>query len=127
MTLRNLIPAARFTGFLFHGDVGTQHSRAGLFSNVHFADFISGLPKVVVALGLLGLCFITVPTQTPTSGQDVDVIRTETDRGFILLIDRRFAETRYRQLLPAHWAHGAWAYDERAVCEVIAKFWNGGR
>ena len=79
MTLRNLIPAARFTGFLFHGDVGTQHSRAGLFSHVRLADFISGLPKVVVALGLLGLCVITVPTQTPPSGQDVDVIRTETD------------------------------------------------
>jgi VWFA-related protein len=79
VTLRNLISAARFTGFLFHGDVGTQHSSAGLFSNVRVADFITGLPKVVVALGLLGLCFITVPTQTPPAGQDVDVIRTETD------------------------------------------------
>jgi Ca-activated chloride channel family protein len=79
VTLRNLISAARFTGFLFHGDVATQHSSAGLLSNVRFADFITGLPKVVVALGLVGLCFITVPTQTPPSGQDVDVIRTETD------------------------------------------------
>jgi len=65
--------------FLSHGNVGAQHLSAGLFSNVRFADFITGLPKVVVALGLLGLCFITVPTQTPPSSQDVDVIRTETD------------------------------------------------
>ena len=56
------------------------------------------------------------------------VIRTETDRGFVLLIDRRFAETRYRQLLPAHWAHGSWVYDERGVREAIGNFWkNGGR
>jgi DNA excision repair protein ERCC-2 len=55
------------------------------------------------------------------------VIRTETDRGFVLLIDRRFAETRYRQLMPPHWSHGTWAYDERSVVEAIAKFWNGGR
>ena len=79
MTLGNLISAARFTGFLFHGDVNTQHLSAGLFSNVRFVDFITGLPKDVVALGLLGLCFITAPTQTPPSSQDVDVIRTETD------------------------------------------------
>jgi DNA excision repair protein ERCC-2 len=56
------------------------------------------------------------------------VIRTETDRGFIVLIDRRFAESRYRQLLPSHWSHGAWVYDERGVRETIAAFWkNGGR
>jgi len=84
VTLRNLISAARFTGFLFHGDVGTQHSSAGLFSNVRFADFITGLPRVLVALCLIGLCCITVPTQTPPSSQDVDVIRTETDLTSVL-------------------------------------------
>jgi DNA excision repair protein ERCC-2 len=31
------------------------------------------------------------------------VIRSETDRGIVLLIDRRFAEARYRQLFPKHW------------------------
>lgn len=55
------------------------------------------------------------------------VIRSEHDRGFILLIDRRFAETRYRQLMPAHWSNGVWVTDERGVRETIASFWNGGR
>lgn len=54
------------------------------------------------------------------------VIRTETDRGFVLLIDRRFAETRYRQLMPPHWSHSAWVYDERGVREAVAKFWENG-
>ncbi len=31
------------------------------------------------------------------------VIRTETDKGIILLIDERFALAQYRRLLPKHW------------------------
>ena len=31
------------------------------------------------------------------------VIRTETDRGVVLLIDQRYARQDYRSLLPAHW------------------------
>lgn len=31
------------------------------------------------------------------------VIRSETDRGVLLLIDRRYRESRYRYLLPDHW------------------------
>jgi len=31
------------------------------------------------------------------------VIRAETDRGIIVLIDERFTHTRYRRLFPAHW------------------------
>jgi len=31
------------------------------------------------------------------------VIRSETDRGIVLLIDARFSETRYRRLFPAWW------------------------
>ncbi len=73
-----VISAARFTGFLLRKQLGTRHSSAGLSSNVRCADFNSGFPKVVVALGLIGLFVITIPAQTPSS-QDVDVIRTETD------------------------------------------------
>src|SRR5260221_2367270 len=72
-----MISDARFTGFLFRRNIRTQHSSAGLFSNVRFADFRFRLPRVVVALGLTGVFLIPVPAQTPT--QDVDVIRTETD------------------------------------------------
>lgn len=78
MIFRNLISAARFSGFLLCGQLHTQHLGAGLFSNVRLADFIPGLPKAVVALALITLFIITVPAQTPSS-QDVDVLRTETD------------------------------------------------
>ncbi len=32
-------------------------------------------------------------------------IRSETDRGAVLLIDARFNETRYRRLFPAWWKY----------------------
>jgi Ca-activated chloride channel homolog len=72
------ISAARFTGFLLRGQLRTQHSSARLLSKVRLADFNSGFPGVVVALSLIGLFIFTIPAQTP-SGQDIDVIRTETD------------------------------------------------
>ena len=36
----------------------------------------------------------------PAAGR---VIRNESDRGAVLLIDRRFALAEYRELFPAHW------------------------
>lgn len=33
------------------------------------------------------------------------VIRTETDKGIVLLIDERFALAQYRRLFPKHWQH----------------------
>ncbi len=55
------------------------------------------------------------------------VIRTEKDRGFVLLMDRRFAETRYRQLMPAHWSGMKWVENERGVGEKIKAFWESPR
>jgi len=52
------------------------------------------------------------------------VIRTETDRGFVLLIDRRFAETRYRNLLPPHWSHAQWVRNDAAIRDLSAAFWQ---
>jgi Rad3-related DNA helicase len=31
------------------------------------------------------------------------VIRTETDRGVVLLMDMRYRQEKYRQLMPSHW------------------------
>jgi Rad3-related DNA helicase len=33
------------------------------------------------------------------------VIRSEEDRGAVLLIDSRFATAKYRALFPEHWQH----------------------
>jgi DNA excision repair protein ERCC-2 len=51
------------------------------------------------------------------------VIRTASDRGFVFLLDRRFAETRYRSLLPPHWNHAEWVRDEATVKTVLMRFW----
>ena len=51
------------------------------------------------------------------------VIRSETDRGVVLLIDTRFAESRYRRLFPAHWqARRVASTDE--ILEVLGEFWQ---
>ena len=52
------------------------------------------------------------------------VIRSETDRGVVLLIDARFAEPRYRRLFPAWW-HPARARNSAEIGSALAKFWQG--
>jgi hypothetical protein len=39
----------------------------------------------------------------PDTAGDRSVIRTETDRGIIVLIDDRFTHARYHHLFPSHW------------------------
>src|SRR5438067_1473669 len=73
----NMISAARFTGYLFSNHHHTQHSSAGLFSNVRFTDFIFLLSKTVATLSLTGVFLFSISAQT--SAQEIDVIKTETD------------------------------------------------
>jgi DNA excision repair protein ERCC-2 len=51
------------------------------------------------------------------------VIRTETDRGIIVLIDERFTHTRYRQLFPTHWRGFQAVQDTGEIKEKLARFW----
>ena len=51
------------------------------------------------------------------------VIRSESDRGAVLLIDARFAEQRYRRLFPAWW-QPARVRSVGAIGEVLSKFWQ---
>ncbi len=50
------------------------------------------------------------------------VIRTETDRGVILLLDERFLQERYRRLYPAHWQPEVVRPDN--VEKRLKEFWN---
>ena len=77
MTVSIVISAARFTGCLFLSGIRSQHSSAGLFSNVRCTNAVSIVSKLLLALGLIGALLISVVAQTPS--QDVEVIRTETD------------------------------------------------
>ena len=52
------------------------------------------------------------------------VIRTEADRGIIVLIDERFTHARYRQLFPAHWRGFQVVQDTREMGAKLASFWS---
>ncbi len=52
------------------------------------------------------------------------VIRTETDRGMIVLIDERFTHARYRHLFPAHWRDFQVVQSTAAIQEKLARFWS---
>jgi DNA excision repair protein ERCC-2 len=52
------------------------------------------------------------------------VIRTETDRGIIVLIDERFTHIRYRRLFPSHWRKYQVVKSERELREKLERFWG---
>ena len=51
------------------------------------------------------------------------VIRTETDRGIVLLIDERFTTPQYKNLLPEHW-HPLYMRDPNRIHLSVGRFWN---
>lgn len=53
------------------------------------------------------------------------VIRDESERGVVVLIDQRFTSSAYRPLLPQHWRHYAAVRDGRMLEERLRRFWTG--
>jgi Rad3-related DNA helicase len=53
------------------------------------------------------------------------VIRTETDRGIIVLIDDRFTHARYRHLFPSHWRGYQVVSTTSEMEDQLARFWSG--
>ncbi len=54
------------------------------------------------------------------------VIRTETDRGVVVLVDDRYATQLYRKLLPAHWKNIQYAGNAPSLAEILRRFWKNG-
>ena len=52
------------------------------------------------------------------------VIRTEADKGVVLLLDDRFSQGAYRRLFPRHWAHLKYLPDTDALAGALAEFWG---
>lgn len=52
------------------------------------------------------------------------VIRTEKDNGVILLLDERFAASRYRQMFPEEWEQ-VWLCNLQNVRQKTEEFWDG--
>ncbi len=51
------------------------------------------------------------------------VIRTENDRGVVLLIDQRYARFQYKSLLREEW-DPVWVQDAPQLTDALQKFWN---
>ncbi|MBQ7821835.1 MAG: ATP-dependent DNA helicase [Clostridia bacterium] len=52
------------------------------------------------------------------------VIRSENDRGAVLLIDDRYATREYASMYPAHWKQMKLVGDRNALAELLRRFWN---
>jgi DNA excision repair protein ERCC-2 len=52
------------------------------------------------------------------------VIRTENDRGVVVLVDDRYATPQYRQLFPQHWKNVQYAGNTRSLAEIAKRFWH---
>ena len=52
------------------------------------------------------------------------VIRTDTDRGIIVLIDERFTHSHYRNLFPSHWKGYQVVKDVRELQGKLNHFWS---
>ena len=52
------------------------------------------------------------------------VIRTEEDKGVVVLIDQRFGEVTYKKLMPYWWHSLQYAGDTEALAKRLSRFWN---
>jgi len=71
----------------------------------HFAYVCPGMNKVLQAAGR--------------------VIRSEEDRGVVLLIDDRYGEPNMRALYPRHWRHMRFTADPDSLSAMLEEFWSG--
>jgi len=53
------------------------------------------------------------------------VIRSETDRGIVLLIDDRYATPKYAAMFPEHWRHIRHFTSPLALRAAVIDFWKG--
>ncbi len=52
------------------------------------------------------------------------VIRTETDRGVVLLIDDRYTQSAYQALMPPHWRHRQYTNSPLETKQAMESFWK---
>jgi DNA excision repair protein ERCC-2 len=52
------------------------------------------------------------------------VIRSEEDRGAVVLIDDRYADPGIRKLFPAHWSRMQYTGDAYSLSRILEKFWE---
>ena len=51
------------------------------------------------------------------------VIRTEKDKGIVVLLDDRYATPLYRDMMPPHWSHIKFADSSASLADIVRRFW----
>jgi Rad3-related DNA helicase len=83
-----------------------EHFAARLEQGFEYAYLYPGINRVLQAAGR--------------------VIRTDTDRGVVLLIDQRYGSDSYRSLLPEHW-RTRWVRNRDEFAALLMDFWGPGQ
>ena len=52
------------------------------------------------------------------------VIRTENDRGVVVLLDDRYATEQYKMMFPLHWSHAKSAHSAQELAGQVKEFWK---
>ena len=52
------------------------------------------------------------------------MIRRDTDKGIVILIDDRYAEPRYKALFPPQWSHLLYMGDVQSLAKAVGDFWQ---
>lgn len=52
------------------------------------------------------------------------VIRTETDRGVVVLLDDRYATEQYKMMFPLHWSHAKYTHSAQDLAGQVKGFWK---
>lgn len=55
------------------------------------------------------------------------VIRRDSDRGVVVLVDDRYGEDRYKMLFPPQWSHMIFTGDVSSLAKAVSDFWGKGR
>ena len=55
------------------------------------------------------------------------VIRTDSDKGIVVLVDDRYASPQYRALFPQHWKNVKYAGNFSSLAEIARRFWKNRR
>ena len=55
------------------------------------------------------------------------VIRTDSDKGIVVLVDDRYASPQYRALFPQHWKNVKYAGNFSSLAEIARRFWKNQR
>jgi Rad3-related DNA helicase len=52
------------------------------------------------------------------------VIRSENERGVVVLLDDRFATPEYRGIMPEHWSHMKFINNAKDLLKEVTNFWK---